>query len=157
MSLRIGEAAPDFSAQGVDCRVGERRVYRLSDHLGAPVVLVFYPADDTPVCTEQLRSYTAGIARLDELATTVFAISPQSVESHERFSASHGGFGFPMLSDPDKSIGERYGILGLLDLYRRSIFVIDSAGAIVYTHRAVGPGLEFVPLESIINAVATAA
>ena len=154
MSLRVGEIAPDFSAQGVDCRVGERRVYRLSAHLGAPVVLVFYPADDTPVCTAQLRSYTGGISRRDELATTVFAISPQSVESHERFSASNGGFGFPMLSDPDKSIGDRYGILGLLDLYRRSIFVIDSTGRIAYTHRAVGPGLLFVPLDSIIAAVA---
>jgi peroxiredoxin len=61
-----------------------------------------------------------------------------------------------LLSDPDKSTGAAYGILGLLDLYRRTIVVIDPAGVVTYLHRAIGPGLSFVPLDTIIDAVSAA-
>ena len=66
------------------------------------------------------------------LDAAIVAISPQSVESHREFSEAHGGFGFPLLSDPDKSVGAAYGILGLMDLYRRSTFVVDPEGKIEY-------------------------
>ena len=66
-------------------------------------MLVFYPGDNTPVCTRQLNSYTADIDAFREVDATVLAISPQSVESHDQFSADQGGFAFPLLSDTDKA------------------------------------------------------
>jgi peroxiredoxin Q/BCP len=103
-------------------------------------VLAFYPADNSPVCTRQLVSYTAGIAELAALdAHPAVAISPQDVASHRDFAAAHGGFAFPLLSDTDKAVGRSYGILGLLDLYRRSTFVIDADGVVAHAHRSIGP------------------
>jgi peroxiredoxin Q/BCP len=153
MSLRVGDAAPDFTLEGTDGAGGEQKTYRLADGYGHPQVLVFYPADETPVCTEQLKTYTAGIGELQDLDARVLALSPQSVTSHQSFAAAHGGFAFPLLSDPDKAVGRAYGIIGLLDLYRRTIVVIDPAGAVTYLHRAIGPGLNFVPLDAIVAAI----
>jgi peroxiredoxin Q/BCP len=156
MTARVGEAAPDFELEGVDGATGTRARYRLSDGYGKPQVLVFYPADETPVCTEQLKAYTSGIGDLGGVDARIMALSPQSPESHAAFAAAHGGFAFPLLSDPDRSVGEAFGILGLLDLYRRSIFVLDADGVVRYVHRALGAGTSFVPLDAILTAVAGA-
>ena len=153
MTARVGEAAPDFELDGVDGTTGERAGYRLSDGYGAPQVLVFYPADETPVCTEQLKAYTSGIGALGGVDARIMALSPQSPESHAAFAAAHGGFAFPLLSDPDRSVGRAFGILGLLELYRRSIFVLDAEGVVRYVHRALGMGTSFVPLDAILTAV----
>jgi len=153
--VRIGDPAPDFTLPGVDGATGVEGSYRLADLRGDWVILAFYPADDSPVCTAQLRSYTEGIAELDGLGARVLAISPQSPASHRRFAAAHGGFAFPLLSDEDKSVGEAYGILGLLGLYRRSTFVVDPSGAVVYQHRLLGPGLGYKPVGELAEVVRT--
>lgn len=153
--MRIGDPAPDFTLPGVDGATGVEGSYRLADLRGDWVVLAFYPADDSPVCTAQLRSYTEGIAELDGLGARVLAISPQSPASHRRFAAAHGGFAFPLLSDEDKSVGGAYGILGLLGLYRRSTFVVDPAGAVVYQHRLLGPGLGYKAVGELAEVVRT--
>ena len=116
-----------------------------------PVVLVFYPADHSPVCTVQLQTYSHDIAEFADVGAQVFAISPQSVAEHEGFAAEHG-LAFPLLADEGKKVGEAYGILGPLGFYRRSIFVIDAAGIIRYAHRATA-GLTFRPVDEIIDAV----
>jgi peroxiredoxin Q/BCP len=116
------------------------------------VVLVFYPGDDTPVCTEQLTSYTQDISRFDDLDAQVLAISPQGVESHDRFHTNHGGFAFPLLADEDKGVGGSYGIVGPLGFYRRSVFVVDREGRIAWIHRAVG-GLTFQPTEKLVGVI----
>ena len=152
MSLSVGDPAPDFSLDGFDARTGEERVYRRSEFGGSPLVVVFYPQDDTPVCTKQLKTYTSGLSEFEAVGAAVVAISPQTVESHREFSAAHGGFGFPMLADPDKEVGRSYEILGLLDLYRRSTFVVDPSGIIVYAHRFVGPGMTFKPVDELVAA-----
>ncbi len=153
MTLRVGDPAPDFALEGHDPRTGENRVFRRSEFDGAPLIVVFYPADNTPVCTEQLRSYTAGLSEFEHIGAAMVAISPQDVESHRAFSAAQGGFAFPMLSDPDKAVGRAYGILGLQDLYRRSTFVVDAGGEVAYVHRFVGPGLSFKPVDELVAAV----
>lgn len=150
MTVRVGERAPDFSLDGVDGATGQRARYSLSQSDARPQVLVFYPADETPVCTRQLISYTDGISQLSRLRARVLALSPQSLDSHAAFAARHGGFAFPLLSDTDAAVGRSYGILGLLDLYRRSIFVLDADRRVRYLHRAIGPGLSFVPIETIV-------
>ena len=78
--------------------------YSLAEYRGKPVVLVFYPGDDTPVCTKQLNAYNDGLDQFTELGAQVLAISAQDVDSHDRFSAKHGGFAFPLLADTDKAV-----------------------------------------------------
>jgi thioredoxin-dependent peroxiredoxin len=156
--VEVGEPAPDFTLPGTDGTAEGHRDHTLSGYRGRPVVLVFYPGDNTPVCTRQLNAYTADIAEFESLDAQVLAISPQSVESHDGFAADQGGFGFPLLADVDKAVGRAYGILGPVGFYRRSIFVVDGEGVLRHVHRAVA-GLWFRPTAELVAAVrdATAA
>ena len=144
MSLSVGDPAPSFtlpSTGGLDAS--------LSDFLGKPLVIVFYPGDDTPVCTKQLNSYNDDLSQFEALNAQVVAISAQSVESHEKFSDKHG-FKFPLLADTDKAVAAAYGTLGPLGFPRRSVFIIDSAGIVRYAHRAIA-GLTFRPVGELIE------
>ena len=143
----VGDAAPDFTLPGT----GDR-TYSLADFRGRPVVLVFYPGDNTPVCTTQLNSYSNDMDSFAEVDAQVLAVSPQSVESHEKFSCNQGGFKFPLLADEDKAVGEAYGIVGPLGFYRRSVFVIDGAGVLRYAHRSTH-GLTFKKSDELVAAV----
>jgi thioredoxin-dependent peroxiredoxin len=145
----VGDVAPDFSLDGT----GDRS-YSLGDYSGQPVVLVFYPGDNTPVCTMQLNTYSSDIAQFEELGAQVLAISPQDVDSHEAFSAVHG-FSFPLLADTEKSVGRAYGILGPVGFYKRSVFVVDGDGIIRYAHRAAA-GLTFRKTDELVEAVRAA-
>ena len=98
MAVRVGERAPAFTLAGT----GDRS-YSLSDYAGTPVVLVFYPGDNTPVCTNQLNTYTKDIGQFEAAGAQVLAVSPQDVASHEQFSCKQGGFAFPLLADTDKA------------------------------------------------------
>jgi peroxiredoxin Q/BCP len=154
-ALKVGDKAPEFTLAGTDGTPEGHRDYKLTELAGRPAVLVFYPGDNTPVCTRQLNSYTADIEQFRELDATVWAISPQSVESHDGFSADQGGFAFPLLADVDKEVGRSYGILGPVGFYRRSIFVVDAEQVVRYAHRAVA-GLWFRPTEELVAAVKAA-
>jgi peroxiredoxin Q/BCP len=147
--LQVGDPAPEFSLPGTG-----HRTYTLEQYRGLPVVLVFYPGDNTPVCTEQLTSYSSDIARFDGLGAQVLAISPQDVESHEQFAAEFG-FAFPLLADVDQEVGRAYGVVGPLGFYRRSVFVVDAGGTIRYIHRARA-GLTFRPADELVAAVEAA-
>src|SRR4028118_1671618 len=87
----------------------------LSEQRGTPVVLAFYPGDDTPVCTKQLCSYQDDLSLLVDLGAALWGISTQDLASHERFAARRG-LTFPLLSDPDKAVHALYGAKGLLGL-----------------------------------------
>ena len=152
MAAEVGGPAPDFTLAGTDNTDDGRHDYSLSDYRGQVVVLVFYPGDNTPVCTRQLNSYTEDIDSFTEAGAQVLAISPQSVASHDDFSCKQGGFAFPLLADTDKAVGEAYGILGPLGFYRRSAFVIDGDGIVRYAHRAVA-GLTFRSTQELVDAV----
>lgn len=149
MSVGVGDLAPDFELPGTG-----GRSYRLSDHRGRVVVVVFYPGDDTPVCTRQLSAYEAGLADFERLGADVLAISSQDVASHESFAAKRG-LGMPLLADVDKSVARAYGVLGPLGFLRRSVFVVDASGVIRYAHRALA-GLTYRPTEELLAAVEAA-
>jgi peroxiredoxin Q/BCP len=149
MTIRAGEPAPDFTLPGTG-----GRDYTLSAERGHAVVLAFYPGDDTAVCTVQLNSYNDDLAEFTELGAAVWGISPQGVESHERFAAKHG-FRFPLLADEDKAVGERYGILGPLGFYRRSVFVVDAEGNVRYAHRSL-VGATFKKSPELVAAIRSA-
>ena len=155
MAAAVGEAAPGFSLPGTDRTDEGHRTYTLEEFRGRPVVLVFYPGDNTPVCTRQLNAYTSDIETFDGVGAQVLAVSPQSVESHDEFSCKQGGFAFPLLADEDKAVGEAYGVLGPLGFYRRSAFVIDAEGVVRYAHRALA-GLTFRPTAELVAAVEAA-
>jgi thioredoxin-dependent peroxiredoxin len=149
MTVAVGDTAPDFTLPGTG-----GRSYSLSDYRGHRVVLVFYPGDNTPVCTSQLNTYTREIEQFSDLDAQVLAISPQGIESHEKFAAKQGGFAFPLLADTEKSVGKLYGILGPLGFYRRSEFVVDAAGVVLYSHRSV-TGVTFKPTDDLVAAMRT--
>ncbi|MBA3399399.1 MAG: peroxiredoxin [Acidimicrobiia bacterium] len=144
MNVGVGDRAPDFELPGTS---GER--LSLSQFAGKPVVLVFYPGDDTPVCTRQLTSYNDELNRFDGLGATVLGISPQDIDSHERFAAKHG-FSFPLLADTDKAVASLYGTLGPLGFTRRSVFIVDGDGVIRYAHRAIA-GLTFRSVDELVG------
>jgi peroxiredoxin Q/BCP len=154
--VKRGDLAPEFALEGTDGTPAGRRTYRLSEYRGQPVVLVFYPGDDTPVCTEQLTTYTQDISRFRDVGAQVLACSPQGVPSHEAFAANHGGFAFPLLADEDKSVGDAYGIVGPLGFYRRSVFVVDADGIVRWNHRSIG-SLTFQPTDDLLAALDAAA
>jgi peroxiredoxin Q/BCP len=144
MSVGVGDRAPDFTLPGTG-----GREYSLSEFLGQPIVLVFYPGDDTPVCTKQLNAYNDGLDQFEALDAHIIGISAQSVDSHESFSGKHG-FDFPLLADTDKEVAASYGTLGPIGFPRRSIFIIDRDGVIRYVHKAIA-GLTYRPVDELID------
>ncbi len=144
--LNVGDAAPDFELPGT----GER-TYRLADYRGRKLVLAFYPGDFTTVCTKQFCSYRDQGDRLEGLGAEVLGISPQSVDSHERF-AEEKRLNVPLLADEDKSVARAYGVLAG-PMVRRAIFVIDEEG--IVRHRKVTlTGLSYESVGDLERAVA---
>jgi peroxiredoxin Q/BCP len=144
--LNAGDAAPDFELPGT----GDR-TYRLSDYRGRKVVLAFYPGDFTAVCTKQFCSYRDQSDRLDGLGADVLGISPQSVDSHERFSEEKR-LNVPLLADEDKRVARAYGVLAG-PIVRRAIFVVDEEG--IVRHRKVTlAGLSYESVDDLERAVA---
>jgi len=144
VSVGIGDQEPDFTLPSTGG--GEAS---LSDYAGKPLVLVFYPGDDTPVCTKQLNSYNDDLSQFEALDAQVVAISAQSVESHEKFALKHG-FRFPLLADTDKVVAAAYGTLGPLGFPRLSVFIVDREGIVRYLHRAIA-GLTFRPVCELVD------
>ena len=146
MSIAVGDPAPDFTLPST----GGGTV-SLHDHAGHPVVLVFYPGDDTPVCTRQLNSYNDGLDQFEALDAHVIGISAQGIDSHEKFLGKHG-LKFPLLADTDKKVAGLYGTLGPIGFPRRSVFIIDSDGIVRYAHRAIA-GLTYRPVDELITVI----
>jgi peroxiredoxin Q/BCP len=138
MGLHEGSVAPDFSLPGVQVKDGyaRRRTYTLSAERGHPVVLAFYPGDESATCTAQLCSYSEKLADFAELGAQVWAIGLQDLASHETF-AIKDEVTLPLLSDTDGSVVDSYGIklpgLGL----RRSVFLVGADGLIKWKHVAL--------------------
>ncbi len=144
--LRVGDRAPEFELDGT----GGRK-YRLADFLSTGVILAFYPGDFTPVCTKQFCSYRDDGDRLEALGVPMVGISPQSVDSHERFADSHG-LTVPLLADPGKKVGRSYGVVGPGGFIRRAVFLVDGEGVFRYRHVALF-GLRYQDVGDLEKAV----
>jgi len=144
--LREGDPAPEFELPGTG-----GKTYRLADYRGGKLVLAFYPGDFTPTCTKQFCSYRDQGDRLDGLGAAMLGISPQSVDSHERFMQEES-LNVPLLADEDKSVARAYGVLAG-PLVRRAIFILDEEGII--RHRKVSMvGLSYESVDDIEQALA---
>jgi peroxiredoxin Q/BCP len=138
--VREGDTAPDFT---LDADSGE--AVTLSSFRGSPVVLYFYPRDDTPGCTTQACGIRDAWGEFERAGAVVLGVSPDTVASHVRFKAKHG-LPFTLLADPDHEVAERYGVwqekrsygktyMGIV----RSTFVIDAGGTVVKAMPKVKP------------------
>lgn len=144
MSLKVGDTAPGFT---LTSNTGEQ--VSLGDFAGRPVVVVFYPGDDTAVCTKQLTSYNDDLSQFEALDAQIVAISAQGLDSKQAFATKHG-FRFPLLADTDKKVAAAYGTLGPAGFPRRSVFVVDATGTVRYAHRAIA-GLTFRPVSELVE------
>ena len=125
--LDTGDKAPLFELED-----DQGETFRLADHLGEKVLLVFYPGDNTPVCTAQLCDYRDGIEAFEGLGVRVVGISADDGDSHRQFRAKHK-LPFTLLSDPKLEAAGLYDSKGMLGV-KRSVFLVDKKGVIRYRH-----------------------
>ncbi|MGH8312146.1 MAG: peroxiredoxin [Gammaproteobacteria bacterium] len=124
--LRIGDLAPDFELPDQDA--GPVRLSECLAH--GPLLLYFYPADFTPVCTREACGYRELQPQLEHRGVAIIGISPQDSASHARFRLHHG-LPFPLLSDPDKRVIRAYGCDGPLGIgVRRVSYLIGTNGRV---------------------------
>ncbi|MBI5812456.1 peroxiredoxin [Allomeiothermus silvanus] len=138
--LPVGSPAPDFSLPNAQ---GEH--VRLSDFRGRPVVLVFYPLDWSPGCSQQLDLYQSELAEFERRGAQILGISVDSIYSHGAWAAVRR-IAFPLLSDfhPKGEVARRYQVFRENDGFsERALYVVDGSGMIRYAH--VSPYLHHVP------------
>ncbi len=140
MPIRPGISAPDFELLD-----DTRQLRRLSDYRGRPIVLYFYPADDTPGCTKEACSFRDDYSAYERAGVTILGVSPDSVESHQKFKRKYA-LTFPLLADADHRICSAYGVWGPKKLMGReyegvlrTTFLIDGRGKIIRVFEKVRP------------------
>jgi peroxiredoxin len=138
--LPVGSSAPDFALPDPN-----GHMVRLSDYRGKPVVLVFYPLDWSPTCSDQLSLYQSEIAEFEQRGAQLLAISVDSLYSHGAWAAVRG-LSFPLLADfhPKGAVAKQYQVYREQEGFsERALYLIDGEGIIRYAH--VSPQLHHVP------------
>jgi thioredoxin-dependent peroxiredoxin len=131
-----GQPAPDF-----ELRTDTGETVRLADLRGKPVVLYFYPRDDTPGCTKQACGIRDEYAAFRAKGAEVFGVSVDTEAAHRKFRSKYQ-LPFTLLADPDRTLGEAYGVSREGQAtYERSTFVIGPDGTVVKVLRRVKPEL----------------
>ena len=136
--IEVGNKAPDVALKS-----DQGKQIKLRDYLGKPVVLYFYPKDDTPGCTKQACAFRDRKAELAALGTVVLGVSADSVESHVKFRDKFE-LNFPLLADTEHKVAEEYGAWREKNMYgkksmgiQRSTFLIDLAGNVAKVWKRV--------------------
>ena len=136
--IQEGEPAPDFTLSA-----DHGRPVKLSSLRGSPVVVYFYPKDDTPGCTREACAFRDRKAEIARLGASVLGISPDDVDSHSQFRDKFG-LNFPLLADPEHKVAEKYGAWRERNMYgktvmgiQRSTFIIDAKGRVARVWRSV--------------------
>lgn len=127
MTIQNGDRAPDFELPDQD-----DALFRLSDHLGKRLLLVFYPGDDTPVCTAQLCDYRDGLDAFAGLEVDVIGISPDDPASHRAFRDKHD-LPFTLLSDTNLEVARNYDCKALIGM-KRGVFLLNENHRVRYRH-----------------------
>jgi thioredoxin-dependent peroxiredoxin len=127
----VGLKVPDFEIASTG-----NGTFKLSASLGSPLVLYFYPKDNTPGCTTEGQQYRDLHAEFAKLGCAILGVSRDSIKSHEGFKAKMG-FPFDLLSDPDEKVCNLFGVMKMKNMYgrqvrgvERSTFVIDARGSV---------------------------
>jgi peroxiredoxin Q/BCP len=144
-TLQVGDKAPSFTTTAVGGDYGSGTTLKLADLKGSPVVLYFYPKDDTPGCTTQACGIRDSWKEIKSTGAHLFGVSIDPVKSHEKFIGKFD-LPFPLLSDPEKAIVEAYGVWVEKSMYgkkymgtERTTFVIDATGKIAAIFPKVKP------------------
>lgn len=137
MALSIGDLAPDFTL------AGDRGEIRLSALRGRPVVVYFYPKDDTSGCTKEAIAFTELLPEFEKRGAVVIGISPDGVAAHAKFRAKHE-LGVELGSDPERAVLEAYGVWVEKTMYgrkymgvERATHLVDASGKIAAIWRKV--------------------
>jgi peroxiredoxin Q/BCP len=135
--IAVGKKAPSFTLDGTGGK------FALAEAAGNPVVIYFYPRDNTPGCTQEGESFTAHFAQFKKAKTLILGISADSLESHEKFKKKMG-FPFDLLSDPDQKVCKLYDVIQEKNMYgkkylgiERSTFLVDATGVLRQEWRKV--------------------
>lgn len=144
---QVGEPAPDFELPGTD------GPFKLSEHRGERVVLLFYPGDNTMVCTKQFCSYRDRADEFAGLNATVVGISSQDLESHEGFTGKHS-LNVPLLADVDKQVARAYSAYSARLGTKRAAIVIDEQGIVRDRHDHL-LGLDYQSVDDLKAALDT--
>jgi len=146
-SPKVGQPAPDFEL------VGTHGPFKLSEQRGRKVLLLFYPGDNTPVCTRQFCSYRDESDKVEGLDAVVVGISAQSEESHAAFTAKHG-LNVPLLADEGGKVAKQYGAWRPVVGTQRAVFGIDEQGIVRHVHKHA-LGLDFQDADELSTALAS--
>ena len=135
--IAVGKQAPPFTLEGTGGR------WSLADAAGGNVVIYFYPRDNTPGCTQEGVSFSGTQPQFKKLKTMIVGISPDSLQSHEKFKQKMN-FTFELLSDPDQKVCKLYDVIQEKSMYgkkymgvERSTFLVDAKGALRQEWRKV--------------------
>ena len=138
--LKQNDFAPEFSLEDQD-----GSIRKLSDFSGQPLVLYFYPKDDTPGCTTEACNFRDDYSDFIDKGVQIIGISPDSVKSHQKFQSKYE-LPFSLVSDPDHKVAEQYGAWGLKKMYGReyegilrTTFLIDKNGRVAKVFEGVKP------------------
>jgi peroxiredoxin Q/BCP len=140
-SPQVGEQAPDFELEGTD------GTFRLSEHRGERVVLLFYPGDNTMVCIKQFCSYRDRAEDFAALDATVVGVSSQDLDSHRGFSEKYG-LTVPLLADVDRDVARKYDAFSSRLGVKRAVIVIDEQGIVRHRHDHM-LGLDFQSVDEL--------
>ena len=156
--VKVGDTAPEFAATAVGGKYGDGETVRLKDFRGSPVILYFYPKDDTPGCTAQACGLRDTWGEFEGRAH-IFGVSIDSPASHEKFISKYQ-LPFPLLSDPEKQIVDAYGVWVEKSMYgkhymgtERTTFIIDERGCIAAILRKVKPAEHVGQLREALEAL----
>ncbi|MBY0402358.1 MAG: peroxiredoxin [Cyanobacteria bacterium] len=136
--LPVGTVAPDFDLPAT----GNRQV-KLGDYKGKNLIIVFYPKDQTPGCTQQLCALRDDTTQFEALNTAFIASNPDGVESHERFSTAQN-YSFPILVDAEKTMAKAYHALKEGGGIQRTVYIIDAEGVIRYAKQGLPSDAELM-------------
>ncbi len=138
--IEVGAKAPAFTLKNA-----EGKSVKLSDFKGKPVVLYFYPKDDTPGCTKEACGFRDASAALQKLGAVVLGVSPDDVASHAKFRDKYD-LSFPLLADVDHELADKYGAWREKNMYgkksmgiQRSTYLIDKTGKVAHVWTRVKP------------------
>src|ERR1700675_3391252 len=136
-NIDVGKKAPPFTLEGTSGS------WSLSDGAGSPVVIYFYPRDNTPGCTQEGEAFAAAYPQFKKAKAAIVGISADSLAAHEKFKAKMS-FPFELLSDPDKKVCKLYDVIQEKSMYgkkfigiERSTFLVDGKGVLRQAWRKV--------------------
>lgn len=146
----LGSAAPDFSLTGATNQ--DDTEVTLGDFEGKKLVILFYPLDFSPVCSEQVPDFNENLDAIRAKGADVIAINRDSTFAHKAWSESLGGIGFPLLSDMNLEVSKKYGMaLDEVGITTRGVFIVDGSGKIAFKHVEDAPPDNTLTAEQVLD------